>query len=242
VDATDVHVDDGLAMTWRRLLRWSGITALVVYVLVMLSAKSVIPPLVVIGIVIAVGLFLLRRPGRAGVIVMLVGLVIYVLSNLMFASGDLGEWRSFPSFVLIATSLVAGLVGIVAAIATLRGDRVSGAARAATLGAAAAVVGLLAVNALATITYDDPPRGTNDVALVAKDVKYTPASLTAHAGPVTFYVDNHDAVLHNLHVKKVGSFTVPSGHAARKTFDLAPGTYEFVCDFHDTMKGTLTVS
>ena len=31
-------------------------------------------------------------------------------------------------------------------------------------------------------------------------------------------------------------------HSARHTFDLRPGTYRYVCDFHTGMQGTLTVT
>jgi plastocyanin len=235
--------DEGFAVTWRRLLGWAAWSAVVEYVVVSVLAKSVIPPVVVIGLVIVVGAVLLRRGGKAGVIVLLVGLVLFVATNLLFASGDLGEYRSFPSFAVVAASMVSGVVGIVAAIAVLRGDRVSGAARTITLGAAAAIVGLLAVNALASITYDDPTRAASDLTVVAKNVKFTPTTLTASAGAVTFYLDNNDAVLHNFHVKGVAKISLPAGHAARKTLLLPAGTYSYVCDFHpDEMKGTLTVT
>jgi len=50
---------------------------------------------------------LLRRPGKAGVITLLVGFVLFVASNLLFAIADLGEWQSFPSF-FIASAAVMG--------------------------------------------------------------------------------------------------------------------------------------
>jgi plastocyanin len=235
--------DDGFVVTWRRLLAWAVWSAVVEYVIVSVLAKSVIPPIIVLGIVLIVAGVLLRRGGKAGVITALVGLVLFLVTNLAFALGDLAEYRSFPSFAVVAASMVSGVVGIVAAVAVLRGRGVSGAARAIALGSAAAVVGLLAVNAIASITYDDPERAATDLSVVAKDIEFTPESLTATAGPVTFYVDNKDAVLHNFHVKGVGKVSMPAAHSARKTFELKAGTYEYVCDFHpEDMKGTLTVA
>ena len=35
---------------------------------------------------------------------------------------------------------------------------------------------------------------------------------------------------------------MPANHKVRYSATLAAGTYEFVCDFHNDMKGTLTVS
>jgi plastocyanin len=234
-------MDEALVVTWRRLLKWAGIAAIVEYVAVLVMAREVIPPIIVIGLVIGVGVALVAR--RAGVIVTLVGLVLFLLTNLMFALRDLAEYRSFPSFAVAAASLATAVVGIVAAVVTLRADGPSPKARAIALGTAAAIVGLLAVNALGTLTYDDPAEVAGDVVLVAKDAEWSTESLTAPAGDVTFFLDNRDASLHNFHVKGADTVSLPAAHSARKTMRLAAGTYTYVCDLHpDTMEGKLTVT
>src|SRR5258708_7695562 len=134
--------DDGFVVTWRRLLGWAAWSAVVEYVIVLAAWGSVTPPIIVIGLVIVVGAVLLRRPGKAGVITLLVGLVLFVASNLLFAIADLGEWQSFPSFFVASSALVSGVVGVVAAVAVVRGaegrSRIGGTI---TLGAIAAIVG-----------------------------------------------------------------------------------------------------
>ncbi len=235
--------DESLVVTWRRLLTWAAWAAVIEYVAVSVIAQEVIPPVIVIGVVIAVGAFLLRRPGNAGVIVTLVGLALFFLSNLAFALGDLSEYRSFPSFTIASAAFVSGAVGLVAAIATLRRDGESHVARTITLGATAAIVGLLAVNAIGTIAYDDAKTHFGDIVLTADDITFSTTQISTKAGPVSFFVKNKDAVLHNLHVKGVGTLSLPAGHSARKTFTIVAGTYEYVCDYHaDDMKGTLTVT
>jgi len=57
-----------------------------------------------------------------------------------------------------------------------------------------------------------------------------------------FLLDNSDNTLHNFHITGGTTKTMPAHHKVRVTVTLARGTYEFVCDFHDNMKGTLTVS
>src|SRR6266498_70624 len=129
---------EALVVTWRRLLTWAAWSAVVEYVAVSVSAQVVIPPVVVIGIVLAVGAVLLRRrPGKAGVVVTLVGIVLFVASNLAFALGDLSEYRSFPSFSIASAAFVSGFVGLFAAIAALRHDGDSHVARTITLASTA---------------------------------------------------------------------------------------------------------
>lgn len=232
-----------MVVTWRRLLRWAAISAVVELALVTIAAKLVIPPVVVIALLFAVAAWLLGRPGKAGVIVALIALLVFTTTNFVFALPDLSEWRSFPSFWVSAASFVTAVVGLIAVVMVLRGRDVSSAARAIALGSAAAVLGLVAVNALASFTYDEPARGSNDVTIAAKDIKWTTNTLSVPAGQVSFYADNRDGILHNFHIRNVGTVSMPASHAVRKAFDLKPGTYTYVCDFHvEDMKGELTVT
>jgi plastocyanin len=230
--------------TWRRVLWWAAVASAIQHVLVVVAAKEVIPPVLIIAALLALGAWLLSRPGRAGVILLLVAFVFVLLTNMMFAIHDAAEWRSFPGFALAVASFLTAFVGLYAAVVVLRGrDAPSEAARTTVLAMAAAFVVLVGVNVVGTATYDDPARGSTDVAIVAKGVKWNTTTLTAKAGKVTFYADNKDSVLHNFHVKDVGVFSMPASHAASGTFDLKAGTYDYVCDLHpEDMKGKLTVS
>lgn len=237
----EVGADSGLA--WRRLSKWAVIAGVVEYIVVMATAKAVIPPLVVISIVLLVGLALSGRPGRAGVIVTLVGFVLFFVSNLLFAGVNFTAPTSFPSWALILAATVTGLVGIASGIATLRDSTAAAAPLAMARVAAALIVLAVAGNLIASLTYSDASAQAGDVAVTAKDTKFAPDTLAASAGSVTFFFDNKDILLHNFHIKGVGSAVLlPAGHQVRHSFDLQPGTYEYVCDLHTDMKGTLTVS
>ena len=90
------------------------------------------------------------------------------------------------------------------------------------------------------------------LSVVAKDIKFDPATLKAAAGAVSITFKNEDSTIHNLHVFKgsdakgesVGS-TKPEAGPKTETLnlDLQPGQYFYQCDVHpDQMKGKLTVS
>jgi plastocyanin len=236
--------DTGWGMSWRRLLRWAAISGVVEYVVVLLSAGEVIPPLIVIGLLLVAGAVWLRKPGRGPVIFTLVAFVLFLVSNLAFAWRDLTETRSFPSFGVSAAALATALLGLTAAIAALRGDGDAERplARSLTLAGGAAIVAFVAVNAIGSITYDDATPGSGDVTLVAKDTEWSTTTLSASAGDVTFFLRNRDAVTHNFHIEGVGTASLPAAHQTRKTFTLVAGSFKYVCDYHTDMKGTLTVT
>jgi plastocyanin len=217
---------------------------MVVYVVVMAAAKGLIPPVLLIFVILLVGTVMLRRPARRGVIVTLVGLVLFLASDVLLGGSNFSTPRSFPSFAIAMAGLITGVVGITAAVAELReragGDRPMTMARVAGALIAVALVG----NVVGSVTYKNPARQVGDVVVTAKDTKFGPSTITAHAGRVAFFIDNKDLQLHNFHIKGVGSAVLlPASHSARHTFDLRPGTYSFVCDFHTpNMKGTLVVT
>lgn len=85
------------------------------------------------------------------------------------------------------------------------------------------------------------------ISVTAKDIKFTTPSITAPAGEAfQIFLDNQDSAPHNVAIKD-GSGTVAfKGElvtSTQVTYDvaaLAAGTYEFYCEVHPEMKGTLT--
>jgi plastocyanin len=238
-----VEVETAAGTTWRRLANWAAITAAVVYIVVMATAKAVIPPIVIIFLVLVVGVVLLRRGTQSGIIVTLVGFVLFLLSDVIFGGGNFSSPRSFPSFWIALAGVITGVVGITATVAMLRHRLGEGTPMtiARVAGALIVVAGL--GNLIGSLTYKDASRQAGDIAVAAKDTKFGPNALTVSAGRVTFFLDNKDVQLHNFHIKGVGpAVLMPASHRTRHTFALQPGTYSFVCDFHTPdMKGTITV-
>ena len=89
---------------------------------------------------------------------------------------------------------------------------------------------------------DDP-----DVVVVAEDMAFDPDEVRVAAGePVTIVIDNRDeGVNHNIHVEDAPA---PNKTALERgvsqqslTVTLEAGEYDFVCDIHPNMTGTMVV-
>jgi hypothetical protein len=85
-----------------------------------------------------------------------------------------------------------------------------------------------------------------EVTLVADDLRWDTDCLRSVPGPLTVVVDNRDdEVNHNVHLPTAeGSpaTDLEQGPARQELrVDLPAGSYEYVCDLHPNMVGTLTV-
>jgi plastocyanin len=85
------------------------------------------------------------------------------------------------------------------------------------------------------------------IVVVAKDLKFSTASITAPADePFQIVLDNQDSQPHNIAIKDATGAEKFKGEivtATTVTYDvpaLAAGPYEFWCEVHPDMKGTLT--
>jgi plastocyanin len=84
------------------------------------------------------------------------------------------------------------------------------------------------------------------VTLVADDLRWDTDCLRAAPGPLTIEVDNRDDdVNHNVHLPDAPDSPATDLEAGPVTqaldVTLAAGSYEFICDLHPNMVGTLTV-
>ena len=85
------------------------------------------------------------------------------------------------------------------------------------------------------------------VTLVAEDIRWDTDCLRADPGSLTIVVDNQDdGIAHNVHLPDApGSPATPlePGPVIQELdVTLTTGTYQYVCDLHSNMVGTLTVS
>lgn len=86
---------------------------------------------------------------------------------------------------------------------------------------------------------------TSPVTVEAKDNEFGPKSITVKAGEVTFHVKDtgvapHTFTIKDLHVDQA----LNPGKSADVKITLKPGTYKFVCLYHESigMVGDLTVT
>ena len=84
------------------------------------------------------------------------------------------------------------------------------------------------------------------VTLVADDLRWDTDCLRAPPGALTIEVDNRDeGQNHNVHLPTAPGSPATELEQGRSQqelgVDLAPGSYEYICDIHPNMVGTLTV-
>ncbi len=230
--------------TWRRLLGMVvGLTILTMIVVTVFA--GFIPPFVVFFVLFVVGWWLLGRGGKAGPIVLIIGFVAFVVLSAPFIIPSLTVPAAAGDFITGWASIVLGIVGLIAAIAALRGGDATPSAAPRTTGRVLAAILILSVvvGVVARVTYDEPARAAEDISLTAADFEFSSESLEADGGEVSVYVTNEDQTIHTFTIDDLDvDLVIPGGTSARVTFDAEPGTYEFYCVPHEEdMEGELTV-
>ena len=92
------------------------------------------------------------------------------------------------------------------------------------------------------------PAADGSIVVVAKDLVFVTTSITAPAGEAfQVTLDNQDSAPHNFAIKDASGATaykgeiVTSTKVANNVPAMAAGTYQFFCEVHPNMTGTLTV-
>jgi plastocyanin len=244
-DTTDQRDSSHATAPWRDLMRWAAVVVALLLVAAMAVSGVVIPPLVVFVLLFAVGAFLLRRPGRSGVILLLIVGVLFVLLNLPFLVPALGEPASWFDFVTAVIGFVSALVVAISAVAELRRAPPRGARTLGLTGIGIAV-GAVVIALVARLGVEESAPRSGDISVVARDNAFERQEIETDAGEVAVFVDNKDEfALHTFTIDELDvDLLVPGGTAGRVTFDAEPGEYEFYCVPHEgleEMRGTLVV-
>jgi len=228
---------------WRILAVWTGIGTAVALLVFTAIIGAVIPPLIVFAVLYGVGVWLTRRGGRGGTIMLAVLSVLFLASNAPFIVPSLSVPASTVDFVMTGLLVVLALSNLVSAIAASRTS--STGARAGLAGRATVALMLLvvAVAVIGRLTYDSPPAQSGDVEIAAQDFEFSTDIIEANGGEVSVFIDNKDSALHTFTVEDLDvDVAIPGGSTARVTFDATAGSYEFICIPHESdMKGTLEV-
>jgi plastocyanin len=233
----------GSGMDWRILAVWTGIGMVAGLLVLTAIVGEVIPPLIVFALLYGVGVWLTRRGGRAGTIMLTILSILFLASNAPFIIPALAVPASTVDFVMSGVLVVLALSNLVAAIASLRRNRTT--ARVGLVGRAtiALILLVVAVAVVGRVTYDSPPAQTGDIQIAAQDFEFSTNVIEADGGEVSVFIDNKDSALHTFTVEELDvDVAVPGGSTARVTFDASAGSYEFICVPHESdMKGTLEV-
>ena len=86
-----------------------------------------------------------------------------------------------------------------------------------------------------------------DAVIVSENLQFDPTEVEVPADePVTIVDDNRDSVAHNIHLVDAPgepkTELTPGPRIQLLEVTLEPGDYEFVCDLHPNMRGTITAA
>lgn len=233
---------------WLDLLIAAACATIASFVIAMIMAGSVEGFFLAMAAPIVVGLLVVWRWRRTGVVV----LGVVLLAELASSAPFLADARTHPEtpadFLPLTLFTLATLTGSIAAVPAFRQTRQQpiGTSRTATIIAGAAVLVMVAATAVSVVAagrVDSVTAQPGDIALTATDFQFDTSSVTADAGTVAVTVTNDDATRHTFTIDELGvDLNVPPGTTQRVTFPADAGTYRFYCIPHaPDMAGQLVV-
>jgi len=226
---------------WRRLLV-ASVAVVAAYDLVFLALiGEVIPPLLAGAVLTVIGIVLLPRFRRGAVVVLGLTSLLLLVAMLPFVAAHLPHPSSPIDFTHAAIALLGRTAAVVAAIGAWREASPAIGRRVATLVVALLAVSLV-VSGVAVTTTVSASEIAGDVQAELTDAAFPP-SLTVSSGGV-IHLDNRDRFRHTYTVPGTPlDVALPATTAVRFTVDLAPGTYEVICDIpgHEFMSAQLIV-
>lgn len=242
-ETTESPSDRRQGSAWRSLAFGSGVVLILWLVAISILFGGVDPITAVFGVLFIVGTALVRRPGKAGPITLLVvGILTFLVAGLFF-SASLLHINTAVEFIISMVPLVASLAVILGTVGTLRRWQDAGARNVARI-AVGGVVVLSGISIGMTLAVTDDIAEPGDHAVAASDAEFTTELIRADAGSVAVFVDNTDPIHHTFTIEELGvDLQIPGSTARRIEFDATPGTYEYICTIpgHDAMTGTLVV-
>ncbi len=226
---------------WTRVLLWAvGISA-AADIALMALLSAVIPPVVVGVVVSLIGIALLRRRPRAGVILLGVVSALMVVTSAPFAAPHLSHPESPLDFVHAVIHLGGRLVAVAAAIAIWRSASPTTARPAGRL-AAGLLLTTVVVSAVAAVSTNRDTARPGDVTVPVRDWEFPPEVRVASGD--TVFVDNDDLTRHTFTVKGTDvSRQIAPRTGVRFAVELEPGTYRLFCAIpgHESMTASLIV-
>ena len=230
--------------SWISLTRAGAIVMVLFAVALQATARTVIPPVLVIGLVFLAAIPFLKGERRGlGLGMAIFGAAAYV-GNLPIIVDDLTHPESAPAFVLqlVSTAGVA-LVVIGGVSAWLR--RPTRLLRPLAVGAIGVfLAGTIASIAIATTT-DSVAALPDDIEVTAEQLMWAPEDIAIDGAATGIWIDNRDGVRHTFTIPELGiDVEVPALKARRVDIDAPPGSYQIICEVpgHESMTGTLIVT
>jgi plastocyanin len=230
---------------WGRILVLAALAQILLNVTVMLISGEVVPPLIGVSVLLAVGLLVLRSRPRGGAATVGIVSLLHLATSGPFLAEGLVHPESFWDFWIGWSTAIAAALAVPAAVAVWR-QKHDGSTRARTVAIAAGglIVALGIVGGVATAAHESDTAQEGDIALVARNVKFEPATVAAEAGELAVFVENEDSLRHTFSIDALDvDLQIPGDKSVRVEFTAQPGTYQFYCAVpgHEDMKGELVV-
>jgi plastocyanin len=232
---------------WRRLQLIASVGVLVSLLVPMLIQRSVEPFLFGMAVPFVIGLLLMLLWPRVGVVWLGVVSFAELLFTIPFLPDALTHPESMADFLPLFLFSVSTLVGTVAAVPSLREPTDAAAdsrrARFIAIGSGVLVAAALVVSSVALAGVDSVSAEPGDVPLVTQDLEFRPSAINTRSGSVSVHVTNEDGTRHTFTIEELGvDLNLPPNSTQRVSFEVEPGTYDFVCRPHESsMQGTLIV-
>jgi plastocyanin len=235
------------AVGWLHLLVAAACITIGSFMIAMTIAGSIEGFFLAMAAPIVIGLLLIRRWRRTGIVVLGVVLLAELLSSAPFLADALAHPETPGDFLPLALFTLATFGGSIAAVPALRQARqpVAGSSRSATVVAGVAVLIMVAASAISVVAAGRVGSVTaqpGDIELTAKDFQFDSRTITADDGTVAVTVTNEDPIRHTFTIDELGvDLNVPPGTTQRVRFTADAGTYPFYCTPHPDMAGDVTV-
>ncbi len=232
----------GITANWMRLARGTAITMVVWAVVTHITARVLIPPVLIIGLIFAAFIPFLRNDRRRVALGLAIFSFLALAGNIPGLVDELTHLSSAPAFILTLLSFLGAVVAIVAGIGAFR-SRSEPPTRPIVYGAAAVFVLFAATSVVVAANTDSDAPQAGDVQIVAEKVEFNPDEITVSSGG-GIWVDNKDGIRHTFTIEGEGiDLEIPALKSKRIDIDLAAGTYDVICGVpgHENMIGTLKV-
>jgi len=237
-------VDTSTVPTWMAMARAGAIVMVIFSIALQVTARTIIPPVAVIGVVFLGFIPLLNGERRWVGLAAAVFAVAAYAGNLPIILDDLRNPESAPAFILQLFSTIGVLLVAVGGVGAFFGAPARWARPVALAAASVFIAGAIGSLA-ATASTDSAARLPDDVQVTAQQLMWAPEDVVIDTGDSGLWIDNRDGVRHTFTIPELEiDVEIPALKASRVDIDAPPGSYMIICTVpgHESMTGTLTIT
>lgn len=230
--------------TWMAMARAGAIVMVIFAIALQATARTIIPPVAVIGVVFLAFIPFLKNERRWVGLAAAVFAVTAYAGNFPIILDDLQNPESAPSFILQLLSTVGAFLVTVGGVAAFFGPPARWVRPLALAAAGVFIAGTVGSVALAVNT-DSATRLPDDVQVTAQQLMWAPDDVVINTGNSGIWIENKDGIRHTFTIPELDiDVEIPALKAQRVDIDAPPGSYLIICTVpgHESMTGTLTIT